>query len=185
VDSDPSLYKTFIGSDFILEGEKAATWAKKEFAATDKVNMVVLEGTTGSAPANDRATGWANVLGADPKFNVLASQTGDFTRDGGKKVMEGFLATYPNIDLLYAHNDDMALGAIEAIEAAGKVPGKDIKIVSIDAVKAGMEALAAGKINFIVECSPLLGEQLMQASSAVLAGQEIPARVVTIETSFD
>ena len=147
--------------------------------------MVVLEGTTGSAPANDRATGWANILGSDPKFNTLASQTGDFTRDGGKKVMEGFLATYPDIDLVYAHNDDMGLGAIEAIEAAGKVPGKDIKIVTIDAVKAGMEALAAGKINFIVECSPLLGEQLFQASSAVLAGQEIPARVVTIETTFD
>jgi len=185
VDSDPSLYRTFIGSDFILEGEKAATWAQKEFADADKVNMVVLEGTTGSAPANDRATGWANVLGSDAKFTTLASQTGDFTRDGGKKVMEGFLATYPDIDLVYAHNDDMGLGAIEAIEAAGKVPGKDIKIVTIDAVKAGMEALAAGKINFIVECSPLLGEQLFQASSAVLAGQEIPARVVTIETTFD
>ena len=185
VDSDPSLYKTFIGSDFIREGEKAATWAQKEFADADKVNMVVLEGTTGSAPANDRAEGWANILGSDPKFTTLASQTGDFTRDGGKKVMEGFLATYPDIDLLYAHNDDMALGAIEAIEAAGKVPGKDIKIVSIDAVKAGMEALSAGKINFIVECSPLLGEQLMQASSAVLAGQEIPTRVITIETTFD
>ena len=185
VDSDPSLYRTFIGSDFILEGEKAATWAQKEFADADKVNMVVLEGTTGSAPANDRATGWANVLGSEAKFTTLASQTGDFTRDGGKKVMEGFLATYPDIDLVYAHNDDMGLGAIEAIEAAGKVPGKDIKIVTIDAVKAGMEALAAGKINFIVECSPLLGEQLFQASSAVLAGQEIPARVVTIETTFD
>jgi simple sugar transport system substrate-binding protein len=185
VDSDPSLYKTFIGSDFIAEGEKAATWAQKEFADADKVNMVVLEGTTGSAPANDRATGWANVLGSDAKFTTLASQTGDFTRDGGKKVMEGFLATYPDIDLVYAHNDDMGLGAIEAIEAAGKVPGKDIKIVTIDAVTAGMEALAAGKINFVVECSPLLGEQLFQASSAVLAGQEIPARVVTIETTFD
>ncbi len=185
VDSDPNLYKTFIGSDFILEGEKAATWAQKEFADADKVNMVVLEGTTGSAPANDRATGWENILGSEAKFNTLASQTGDFTRDGGKKVMEGFLATYPDIDLVYAHNDDMGLGAIEAIEAAGKVPGKDIKIVTVDAVKAGMEALAAGKINFIVECSPLLGDQLMQASSAVLAGTEIPARIITVEGSFD
>ncbi len=185
VDSDPGLYKTFIGSDFIVEGEKAANWAKTEFADASEVNMVVLEGTTGSAPANDRATGWANILGSDPKFKTLASQTGDFTRAGGKTVMEGFLAAYPDIDLVYAHNDDMGLGAIEAIEAAGKVPGKDIKIVTIDAVKAGMEALAAGKINFIVECSPLLGEQLFQASSAVLAGQEIPARVITIEGSFD
>src|SRR6478752_966785 len=185
VDSDPSLYKTFIGSDFIKEGEKAATWAKGEFADASSVNMVVLEGTTGSAPANDRATGWANILGSDPKFKTLASQTGDFTRDGGKKVMEGFLATYPNIDLVYAHNDDMGLGAIEAIEAAGKVPGKDIKIVTVDAVKAGMEALSAGKINFIVECSPLLGEQLFQAASGVLSDQEIPARVITIEGTFD
>ena len=185
VDSDPSLYKTFIGSDFIKEGEKAATWAKGEFADASNVNMVVLEGTTGSAPANDRATGWANILGSDPKFKTLASQTGDFTRDGGKKVMEGFLATYPNIDLVYAHNDDMGLGAIEAIEAAGKVPGKDIKIVTVDAVKAGMEALSAGKINFIVECSPLLGEQLFQAASGVLSDQEIPARVITIEGTFN
>jgi ABC-type sugar transport system substrate-binding protein len=185
VDSDPSLYKTFIGSDFILEGEKAATWAKEEFAGAGPVNMVVLEGTTGSAPANDRAEGWANILGSDPNFKVLASQTGDFTRDGGKKVMEGFLAAYPDINLLYAHNDDMALGAIEAIEAAGKVPGKDIKIVSVDAVKAGMEALSAGKINFIVECSPLLGDQLFQAASAVLSDQEIPARIITVETTFD
>jgi ABC-type sugar transport system substrate-binding protein len=185
VDSDPSLYKTFIGSDFIAEGEKAGTWAKEEFAGAGPVNMVVLEGTTGSAPANDRAEGWENILGSDPNFKVLASQTGDFTRDGGKKVMEGFLAAYPDIDLLYAHNDDMALGAIEAIEAAGKVPGKDIKIVSVDAVKAGMEALSAGKINFIVECSPLLGDQLFQAASAVLSGQEIPARIITVETTFD
>jgi ABC-type sugar transport system substrate-binding protein len=185
VTADPSLYKTFIGSDFIAEGEKAATWAKTEFADADAVNMVVLEGTTGSAPANDRATGWENILGSEAKFTTLASQTGDFTRDGGKEVMEGFLATYPDIDLVYAHNDDMGLGAIEAIEAAGKVPGKDIKIVTIDAVKAGMEALSAGKINYIVECSPLLGDQLMQAASAVLSDTEIPARIVTVEGEFN
>lgn len=185
VDADPSLYKTFIGSDFIAEGEKAGNWAKKEFADAKEVNMVVLEGTTGSAPANDRKTGWDNILGSDAKFKTLASQTGEFTRDGGKKVMEGFLSKYPNIDLVYAHNDDMGLGAIEAIEAAGKVPGKDIKIVTIDAVKAGMEALAAGKINYIVECSPLLGQQLFQAASAVLKGTEIPARIVTQEGEFD
>jgi ABC-type sugar transport system substrate-binding protein len=185
VDADPSLYKTFIGSDFIKEGEKAATWAKTEFANEAEVNMVVLEGTTGSAPANDRKEGWDNVLGKETKFKTLGSQTGEFTRDGGKKVMEGFLAKYPNINLVYAHNDDMGLGAIEAIEAAGKVPGKDIKIVTIDAVKAGMEALAAGKINYIVECSPLLGDQLFDAASSVLAGKDIPARIITEEGEFN
>jgi simple sugar transport system substrate-binding protein len=185
VDSDPSLYKTFIGSDFIKEGEKAATWAKGEFADASEVNMVVLEGTTGSAPANDRATGWANILGSDAKFKTLASQTGEFTRDGGKKVMEGFLATYPNIDLVYAHNDDMGLGAIEAIEAAGLTPGKDIKIITIDAVHDGLQALADGKINYIVECNPLLGPQLMEVAKKVVAGETVPARIETKETTFD
>jgi simple sugar transport system substrate-binding protein len=181
--ADEALYEGWVGLDFKKEGVTAGTWAAETF--TEPTNMVVLEGTTGSAPANDRKTGWDNVLGSDAKFTTLASQTGDFTRDGGKKVMEGFLATYPDIDLVYAHNDDMGLGAIEAIEAAGKVPGKDIKIVTVDAVKAGMEALSAGKINFIVECSPLLGEQLFQAASGVLSDQEIPARVITIEGTFN
>ena len=185
VDADPSLYRTFLGSDFIAEGEKAGTWAKTEFADETEVKYVQLEGTTGSAPANDRATGWNNILGSESKFQLLASQTGKFTRDDGKTVMEGFLAAYPDIDLVYAHNDDMGLGAIEAIEAAGKVPGKDIKIVTVDAVKAGMEALAAGKINYIVECSPLLGEQLFQLSSMVLSDKEVPARVITVEGEFN
>ena len=155
----------------------------QEFADADSVKMVELQGTTGSAPALDRAEGFRNVV-TDPKFEFIASQTGDFTREGGKKVMEAFLQANPEIDLVYAHNDDMGLGAIEAIEAAGLVPGEDIKIVTVDAVHDGMQALADGKINFIVECSPLLGPQLMQLAGEVLSGEEVPARVVTEETTF-
>lgn len=186
VQADASLYKTFIGSDFILEGQKAGEWALEEFKDADTVKYVQLEGTTGAAPANDRAEGWLDVVGGEAKFEQLATQTGNFTRDDGKKVMEGFLSAYPDIDLVYAHNDDMGLGAIEAIKAAGKVPGVDIKIITVDAVKAGMEALVAGEINFIVECSPLLGQQLFAAASAVLSDPpvEIPARIVTEETTF-
>ena len=99
--------------------------------------------------------------------------------------MEGFLQATHDIDLVFAHNDDMGLGAIEAIEAAGMVPGKDIKIVTIDAVKDGMQALAAGKINYIVECNPLLGPQLMDIAERVLNGEEVPARIVTNETTFN
>ncbi len=117
------------------------------------VNIVELQGTTGSAPANDRKAGFAEVIKADPKFKVIASQSGDFTRAKGKEVMDAFLKANPDIDVLYAHNDDMGLGAIEAIEGAGKVPGKDIKIITVDAVKDGMQALADGKINYIVECT--------------------------------
>jgi len=186
VDSaDKTLYKTFLGSDFVEEGRKAGKWLVDESkSATGPVNIVELQGTTGSAPANDRKAGFAEVIGADPKFKIVASQSGDFTRAKGKEVMEAFLKSTPKIDVLYAHNDDMALGAIEAIEGAGKVPGKDIKIISVDAVKDGMQALSDGKINYIVECSPLLGPQLMDLTKKVLAKEEVPARVVTEETTF-
>ncbi|MDR8411628.1 ABC transporter substrate-binding protein [Nonomuraea sp. 3-1Str] len=186
VDSkDTSLYKTFLGSDFVEEGRKAGKWLTEEYKdAKDTVNIVELQGTTGSAPANDRKAGFQEVIGADPKFKIIASQTGDFTRAKGKEVMEAFLKANPDIDVLYAHNDDMGLGAIEAIEGAGKVPGKDIKIITVDAVHDGMQALADGKINYIVECSPLLGPQLMDLAKKVVKNESIPARVVTEETTF-
>ncbi|MGS2648940.1 ABC transporter substrate-binding protein [Streptosporangium sp. G12] len=186
VDSaDKTLYKTFLGSDFVEEGKKAGQWLVEEYKdSKDPVNIVELQGTTGSAPANDRKAGFAEVIAADPKFKIAASQTGDFTRAKGKEVMEAFLKSTPDIDVLYAHNDDMGLGAIEAIEGAGKVPGKDIKIITIDAVKDGMQALADGKISYIVECSPLLGPQLMDLAKKVVAGEQVPARVVTEETTF-
>ncbi len=184
VDSaDTSLYVTFLGSDFVEEGKKAGEWVVEEFGS-EPTNIVELQGTTGSAPAIDRKEGFEEVLAGKSNFTVIASQTGDFTRDGGKKVMEAFLQQNPDIDLVYAHNDDMGLGAIEAIEAAGKVPGQDIKIVTVDAVKDGMQALADGKINFIVECSPLLGPQLMEITKTVLAGDSVEPRIVTEETTF-
>ncbi|MEU3166460.1 ABC transporter substrate-binding protein [Streptosporangium sp. NPDC006930] len=186
VDSaDKTLYKTFLGSDFVEEGRKAGQWLVEEYKdSTDPVNIVELQGTTGSAPANDRKEGFGEVIAADSKFKIAASQTGDFTRAKGKEVMEAFLKSTPDIDVLFAHNDDMGLGAIEAIEGAGKVPGKDIKIITIDAVKDGMQALADGKISYIVECSPLLGPQLMDLAKKVVAGEQVPERVVTEETTF-
>lgn len=185
VDSDDtSLYKTFLGSDFVLEGKKAGEWLVENSNGESAVNVVELQGTTGAAPAIDRKEGFADAIKAAPQIKVVASQTGDFTRSGGKQVMEAFLKSQPDIDVVYAHNDDMGLGAIEAIEAAGKVPGKDIKIITVDAVKDGMQALADGKINYIVECSPLLGDQLMDLAKKVLAGETVPERVVTEETTF-
>jgi ABC-type sugar transport system substrate-binding protein len=191
VDSDDdSLYATFLGSDFVEEGEKAGQWLVDNAADSDvdgngSINVVELQGTTGAAPAIDRKKGFADTTKSDAKIKVVASQTGDFTRDGGKKVMESFLKSQKDIDVVYAHNDDMGLGAIEAIEAAGKVPGKDIKIITVDAVKDGMTALSEGKINYIVECNPLLGPQLMDLAKQVVAGKDVPKRVVTKETAFD
>ncbi|CAM3657736.1 ABC transporter substrate-binding protein [Nocardioides zeicaulis] len=190
VDADPSLYKTFLGSDFVVEGEKAGQWLVDNAKDSDvngdgTINVVQLEGTTGAAPAIDRAEGFADKIKADDSIEVTASQTGDFTRDGGKQVMESFLQSDDSIDVVFAHNDDMGLGAIEAIEAAGLEPGKDIKIITIDAVKDGMTALSEGKINYIVECNPLLGPQLMDLAQQVIDGEEVPARVLTEESAFD
>jgi simple sugar transport system substrate-binding protein len=185
VDSDPSLYQSFLGSDFVKEGNEVGDWVVDQYkATTTDVNIVELQGTTGSAPAIDRQKGFKDKIAANPHLKIIASQTGNFTRAEGKQVMEAFLKANPKIDLLFAHNDDMALGAIEAIEAAGKVPGKDIKIVSIDGVHDGIQALSEGKINFIAECSPLLGPQLMDLAKKVLAGETIPTRIVTNETTF-
>ncbi len=186
VDSaDKSLYKTFLGSDFVKEGRLSGEWLVEQMkSATGDVNIVELQGTTGSAPANDRKKGFGEAIAADPKLKVIASQSGDFTRAGGKQVMEQFLKAHPKIDVLFAHNDDMGLGALEAITAAGKEPGKDIVIITIDAVKDGMQALADGKFNFIAECSPLLGPQLMELAKKVPAGEEVPPRIETEETTF-
>ena len=190
VDSkDTSLYESFLGSDFVAEGEKAGQWLVDNAADSDvngdgKINVVQIEGTTGAAPAIDRKEGFEKVIASDPKIKVIASQTGDFTRDGGKKVMESYLKSQKGIDVLFAHNDDEGLGAIEAIEAAGLTPGKDIKIITIDAVHDGMQALADGKINYIVECSPLLGPQLMDLAKKVVAGESVQKRIVTEETAF-
>lgn len=184
IDSDDtSLYKTFLGSDFVEEGRKAGDWMVAN--ANGPTNVVELQGTTGAAPAIDRKKGFEEKIASKPDIKIVASQTGDFTRSGGKQVMEAFLKSQPKIDVVYAHNDDMGLGAIEAIKAAGKVPGKDIKIITVDAVKDGMTALANGEINYIVECNPLLGKQLMELAKKVVKGEDVPARVVTEEGAFN
>ncbi|MFI9319277.1 ABC transporter substrate-binding protein [Kitasatospora aureofaciens] len=186
VDSkDDSLYVSFLGSDFVEEGKKAGDWLVKEYQGkSDEVNIVELQGTTGSAPANDRKAGFGDVIKADAKFKVVASQTGDFTRAKGKEVMQAFLKAQPKIDVLYAHNDDMALGAIQAIEEAGKKPGTDIRIISVDGVKDAFTAMSQGKINVDVECNPLLGDQLMDLAKKVKAGEQVPKRIKTQEGVF-
>jgi len=184
VDSeDDTLYESFIGSDFVMEGEMAGEWAVEQYDG-EGYKMVELQGTTGSAPAIDRKEGFGTAIeGSD--IEVIDSQTGNFTRTEGKQVMEGFLQKYDDIDLVFAHNDDMGLGAIEAIEAAGMTPGEDIKIITIDAVKDGMQALADGKINYIVECNPLLGPDLAEIAQKVVAGEEVEKRIVVEDLAFD
>ena len=183
--SDPSLYVSFIGSDFIEEGKRAANEVAK--LTGGKAKIAELVGTVGSAPAIDRKKGFEEVLTKYPDMKIIMSQSGDFTRAKGKEVMEAFLKA-PNakdINVLFAHNDDMALGAIQAMEEAGIKPGTDIKIVSIDGVHGAFEAMKDGKLNVTVECNPLLGPQLFDLIEKVANKQEVPKRVVTQEGVYE
>lgn len=184
-DVDDSKYVTFIGSDFVEEGRRAARWLAKY--KNGKAVIAELQGTTGSAPALDRKKGFAEVIKDYPGMKIVVSQTGDFTRAKGKEVMEAFLkGPYgKQIDTLFAHNDDMALGAIQAIEAAGRRPGKDITIVSIDSVRMALEAIKAGKINCSVECNPIIGGQFFDAVEKVMKGETLPKRIEVKEGVFD
>jgi simple sugar transport system substrate-binding protein len=183
--STDDLYVTFIGADFVEEGRRAAAWLAG--ATGGKAVVVELQGTPGSAPAIDRKRGFEEGIKAHPEIKVIKSQSGEFTRAKGREVMESFLKSPEGkqITALYAHNDDMALGAIQAIEEAGLKPGVDIKIVSIDAVKAAFEAMVAGKLNCTVECSPLLGPQLCDAVEAIAAKKPVEKRIVTNAAVFE
>jgi simple sugar transport system substrate-binding protein len=183
--SDPALYVTLIGSDFVQEGRKAAQWLADKTGG--KANIAELVGTPGSAPAIDRKKGFEEVLAKYPGMKIIKSQSGDFTRAKGKEVMESFLKSpdAKDITALFAHNDDMALGAIQAMEEAGIKPGKDIVIVSIDGIKGAFEAMAAGKMNCTVECNPLIGPQLFDAVQAVMDHKELPKRIEVKEGVFD
>ena len=183
--SDPSLFVTFIGSDFVEEGRRAGTFLAQK--TSGKAVIAELVGTPGAAPAIDRKKGFEEVLAKYPDMKIVKSQSGDFTRAKGKEVMESFLKApdAKQITAVFAHNDDMALGAIQAMEEAGVQPGKDIVVVSIDGVKGAFEAMSAGKLNCTVECNPLIGGQLFDAVDAVVNKKELPRRLTVKEGVFE
>ena len=182
---DDSLETTFIGSDFIEEGRRAARWLEGKFSDSSNVNIVELTGTVGSTPAIERGSGFLEVIGKNKKFNIIRSESADFLKVEGKKVMNDILNSESRkIDVVYSHNDDMAFGAIEAIEKHGLLPGKDIVIVSIDGVKSAFQLMMAGKLNCTVECNPLLGNQLMKAVNDYMNGKELPVKIITSEGVF-
>lgn len=180
-DVPEDLYATYLGSDFVEEGRKAGNEMNKLLPEGGKI--VELVGTVGSAPATDRFSGFRETM--NPNIEIIDSQSGDFTRAKGKEVMEAFLKKYgAEITALYAHNDDMALGAIQAIEEFGLKPGTDIKIVSIDAVRGAFQAMVDGKLNVTVECNPLLGPQFYELALKVVNGEEVPKWVPSEESVY-
>jgi ABC-type sugar transport system substrate-binding protein len=182
--ADESLYACFIGSDFNAEGHMAADWLAAK--VNGKGRIVELQGTPGSAPANDRRKSFADAIAKYPDLKIIDSQSGDFRRTGGKEVMEAFIKKHGKaIEILYAHNDEMALGAVQAIEEAGLKPGKDIIIVSIDAVREGVQAVVDGKINCTVECNPLFGPKVYDTVKRVLAGEKVERKSFNKDELFD
>jgi len=176
-------YVTFIGSDFVLEGKQAAEWLIKQTGG--KGNIIELLGSTGASPANDRRKGFEDAIVGTPGLKIVAAQDGDFTRDTGRKVMETLLQAHPEVTVVYAHNDEMALGAIAALQAAGKTPGKDVIIVSIDGEKDGIQAVIDGKIGATVECNPRFGPKAYETLVKYANGDTIPTKIINPDKFFD
>jgi ABC-type sugar transport system substrate-binding protein len=186
---DPSLakagedYLTFIGSNFVEEGKRVAEWLAKN--ANGKSKIIELEGTTGSSPANDRKKGFDDTIKAAGGFEIVASQTGDFARDKGRQVAEALLQAHPDADVIYAHNDEMAIGAIAALEAAGKVPGKDVLVLSIDGGKEAVQAVVDGKIAAVVECNPRFGPKAFETMMRYAKGEKIDPLIINDDKFYD
>lgn len=174
VTADESLYLTRVSSDFVHEGRLAGAWLAQ--ATLGKCNIVEIEGTIGSSAARDRQIGFNDVISLFPDMHIIVSQPGDFMRDNGKKVMEGILNSENPHDIcaVWSHNDDMAIGAIEAIQEAGLLPGKDILIVSVDAIPDIFLAMMNGQANATIELNPNMGGPAFDALEAYFRGEKIP-----------
>ena len=174
VTTDPSLYVTRVSSDFVHEGRLAAAWLAGKTAGD--CNIVELQGTVGSSAARDRQIGFNEVIALFPNMRVVISQTGDFQQDEGKRVMENILRSedMSQICAIWAHNDNMALGAVEAMKEFGIDPGDDVYIVSVDAITDIFPALTDGDTNASVELSPYMAAPAFDAIEAYLSGQEVP-----------
>lgn len=180
------LFRTFIGADFVEEGRRAARWMVQNVPAKDKpVKILEIQGSPGASPTVERKRGFEQILRENSGYSIVYSQNGEYTREGGREVVEQYLSNRSwDIDVIFSHNDDMALGAVQALEEAGIQPGRDVKIISIDGISEALDALHKGKINCVVECSPLLGPQLMKAVTDLMQGKELPLRFITDERVF-
>ncbi|OCJ08508.1 sugar ABC transporter substrate-binding protein [Rhizobium sp. AC27/96] len=186
INAPKDLYLTAVTSDQIHEGKVAGDWLVKT-VGDKKCNIVELQGTTGSSPAIARKKGFEEAIKGHDNFKIVRSQTGDFTRSKGKEVMESFLKAEnggKNICALYAHNDDMAVGAIQAIKEAGLKPGKDILTVSVDSVPDLFKAMAAGEANATVELTPNMAGPAFDALDAYLKTKKEPPKWIQTESKL-
>lgn len=171
--SDDSLITCWVGSDFKKEGVEAGKWLIDQVKDEKDVNIAVLQGTIGSSAEIGRTKGFEEAIKDQKNMKIIASQTGEFTQAKGQEVMESFLKQYKDIDVVVAQNDNMAFGAIDALKAAGKTPGKDVIIISFDAVKAALKEVQNGQINAEFECNPLHGPRVAELAKKIMNGEEV------------
>jgi simple sugar transport system substrate-binding protein len=181
---DESLYVGFIGSDFLEEGRSAGRFLLQKTAGQETVRIVEITGTEGSTPMKQRAEGFRDMLTGDDRYRIIRSVSGDFLRSKGKECMKNILSETHNIDALFSHNDAMTLGAIEAIEEAGLRPGKDIVIITVDGEQGAVDLLREGKINCVVECTPLIGDWIMSLTKKLATGERIDRVIYSQERVF-
>lgn len=184
---DDTLISAYIGADFVEEGRRAMRWIMQNTMVTDKpIQILEILGTKGASPTVERKQGFDEVLQTSSNYKIAYSATGDYTKETGKQLVEEYLTKNKwDFDVVFSQNDDMALGAIEALKEHGIKPGKDVIIVSVDGTKEAFEAMIRGDLNCTVECTPLLGPQLMKAIQNMIDGKDLPLRIITDEKVFD
>jgi ABC-type sugar transport system substrate-binding protein len=176
-------YLTFIGSDFISQGKRAADAMVKATGGTGKI--AILLGSSGNNVTTDRTKGFKDELAATPGLSVVAEQTGEFDRAKGQAVMEQLIQSNPDITAVYAENDEMGIGAVNALKAAGKKPGQDVKIVSVDGTRNAVQLIADGSYNAVIESNPRFGPLAFQTLQQFAAGQPIPNSIVISDDQYD
>ena len=181
---DESLVAGFVGSDFYREGVLAGEFLLKKTEGMQDVHIVELSGTIGSTPMLQRAAGFRDAIAVNPELKLIDSVSGDFLRPKGRECMKALLEKHARIDVLYSHNDAMTLGAITAMEEAGLVPGKDIIILTVDGEQAAIDLLREGKINCVVECTPTIGDTIMELAKKLADGEEIARYTYSEERIF-
>ena len=186
VSCSEDLYTSFVGSDFVEEGARCMRWLEENMPGTHEVRILEVEGTQGASPAIDRGTGFRSLMQGKDRFRIVDTINGNFSREEGYSAMMTYLSENGAcFDAVFCHNDDSMIGAIAALKECGFAPGDDIKILSIDGTKEALDGIKNGEVNFVAECTPLLGPNVMRTLSQLGRGEEVPLRVISSEETFD
>lgn len=186
VSCSEELYTSFVGSDFVEEGARCMRWIEENMGDLENVRILEVEGTKGASPAIDRGNGFRSLMQGKDNYTIIDSINGNFSKEEGYEAMKEYLSRNGvNFDVVFCHNDDMMVGVVTALKEEGITPGEDIKILSIDGTKEALNGIRDGEVNFVAECTPLLGPNVMRTLWQLGNGEEVPLRVISSEETFD